>query len=87
MTSQDLAINELQTRSLALAEVASELIRGVSHPATAEDPLPSREELLDIALSLLMVDPSQGVGLPPAFPRPSPTGRLHGASVRRAPGA
>jgi hypothetical protein len=86
MTSQDLAINELQTRSLALAEVASELIRGVSGPAD-EDPLPSREELLDIALSLLMVDPSQGVGLPPEFPRPSPTGRLHGASVRRAPGA
>ena len=56
VATQDLAIVELQTRSLALAEVASELIRRVADREPVEETLPSREDLLDIALSLLFVE-------------------------------
>lgn len=56
VATQDLAIAELQMRSLALAEVASELIRRVTDQEPVEETLPSREDLLDIALSLLFVE-------------------------------
>src|SRR5690606_20873054 len=44
VATQDLAIVELQARSLALAEVASELIRAVADHELPEDPLPTRAE-------------------------------------------
>lgn len=56
VANQDFALAELQARSLALAEVASELIRRVTDQQPVEETLPSREELLDIALSLLFVE-------------------------------
>lgn len=54
----DSGIVALQTQSLALAEIASELIRGDGVDRPVEDPLPSCQELLDIALSLLMIEPT-----------------------------
>lgn len=54
--TNDPGIAFLQAQSLALAELASELIRGHDKIETA-DPLPTCHELMDIALSLLIVEP------------------------------
>lgn len=57
METRDVAIFELQSQSLALADLASDQLVELPGPEVAEDPLPSGQELLDIVLSLLMLEP------------------------------